>query len=61
VGRSSVVSHSLSLIFLSAWTLDYWQGWVFLGTILAPLTLITVWMAAYDRNSSSAFAGRSKS
>jgi len=36
------------LVFLPAWTLDYWQGWVFLGTIMAPLTLITVWMAVYD-------------
>ena len=36
------------LIFLPAWTLDYWQGWVFLGTFMLPLTLITVWMAVYD-------------
>jgi protein-S-isoprenylcysteine O-methyltransferase Ste14 len=36
------------LIFLPAWTLDYWQGWVFLGTFMVPLTLITVWMAVYD-------------
>jgi hypothetical protein len=36
------------LSFLPAWTLDYWQGWVFLGTFMAPLTLITVWMAVYD-------------
>src|SRR5215469_18317677 len=37
------------LIFLPAWTLDYWQGWVFLGTFMVPLTLITVWMAVYDK------------
>ena len=36
------------LIFLPAWTLDYWQGWVFVGTFMLPLTLITVWMAVYD-------------
>lgn len=37
------------LIYLPAWTLDYWQGWVFLGTFMLPLTLITVWMAVYDK------------
>jgi protein-S-isoprenylcysteine O-methyltransferase Ste14 len=37
------------LIFLPAWTLEYWQGGVFLGTFMVPLTLITVWMAVYDK------------
>jgi protein-S-isoprenylcysteine O-methyltransferase Ste14 len=37
------------LIFLPAWTLDYWQGWAFLGSFMVPLTLITVWMAVYDK------------
>jgi hypothetical protein len=40
---------SFILIFLPAWTLDYWQGWVFLGTSMVPLTLITIWMAVYDK------------
>lgn len=35
-------------IFLPAWTLNYWQGWVFFATSLAPLMLITVWMAIAD-------------
>src|SRR5215469_14486634 len=37
------------LIFLPAWTLDYWRGWVFFATFMAPLTLITIWMAVYDK------------
>lgn len=37
------------LIFLPAWTLDYWRGWVFLATFMAPLTLITIWMAVNDQ------------
>jgi protein-S-isoprenylcysteine O-methyltransferase Ste14 len=35
-------------IFVPAWTLDYWQGWAFFAASLAPLTLITVWMAVTD-------------
>jgi protein-S-isoprenylcysteine O-methyltransferase Ste14 len=48
VALSAVVAFFI-LIFVPAWTLDYWQGWVFLGTFMVPLTLITVWMAVYDK------------
>jgi len=37
------------LIFLPAGTLDYWRGWVFLATFMAPLTLVTIWMAVNDK------------
>jgi fatty acid desaturase len=30
------------LIFLPAWTLDYWQGWAYIATFVAATTLITV-------------------
>jgi protein-S-isoprenylcysteine O-methyltransferase Ste14 len=39
----------LVVIFVPAWTLDYWRGWVFFGATIAPITLITIWMAAYDK------------
>jgi protein-S-isoprenylcysteine O-methyltransferase Ste14 len=39
----------LALIFIPAWTLDYWQGWVFFGTFMVSLILITIWMALHDK------------
>jgi protein-S-isoprenylcysteine O-methyltransferase Ste14 len=36
------------LIFLSAGTLHYWQGWTFLATFTICSTLLTVYMALYD-------------
>jgi protein-S-isoprenylcysteine O-methyltransferase Ste14 len=37
------------LIFLSAGTFDYWQGWLFLGTLVASTVGFTVYLALYDR------------
>jgi protein-S-isoprenylcysteine O-methyltransferase Ste14 len=37
------------LIFLSAGTFDYWQGWLFLGTLAASTVGFTVYLALYDR------------
>jgi protein-S-isoprenylcysteine O-methyltransferase Ste14 len=37
------------LIFLSAGTLDYWQGWLFLGTFAASTVGFTLYLALYDR------------
>jgi len=37
-----------ALVFLPAWTLDYWQGWAFLLTFTAASAALTVYMALYD-------------
>jgi protein-S-isoprenylcysteine O-methyltransferase Ste14 len=37
------------LIFLSAGTFDYWQGWLFLGTFAVSTVGFTVYLALYDR------------
>src|SRR5262249_49004392 len=38
-----------ALIFIPAWTLDYWQGWAFFLTTLISTTLATVYIALHDR------------
>jgi protein-S-isoprenylcysteine O-methyltransferase Ste14 len=38
-----------AIIFIPAWTLDYWQGWVFVGTLMVPSILVTIYIALYDR------------
>jgi len=37
-----------AIIFIPAWTLDYWQGWAFLVTLSLSTTLVTIYMARYD-------------
>jgi protein-S-isoprenylcysteine O-methyltransferase Ste14 len=37
-----------AVVFLSAWTLDYWQGWACLAAFFVPATAITVYVARYD-------------
>src|SRR5437016_5323910 len=37
-----------TLVFLSAGTLNYWQGWAFLATFSICSTALTVYMALYD-------------
>jgi protein-S-isoprenylcysteine O-methyltransferase Ste14 len=39
----------LALVFIPAWTLDYWQGWAFVLTLSIPSILVTVYMAIYAR------------
>jgi protein-S-isoprenylcysteine O-methyltransferase Ste14 len=39
----------LAVIFIPAWTLNYWQGWVFWGTFILLSALTTGWMAIYDK------------
>lgn len=39
----------LAVIFIPAWTLDYWQGWLFTGTLLVSSMLVTIYMARYDK------------
>jgi protein-S-isoprenylcysteine O-methyltransferase Ste14 len=35
-------------IFLPAWTLKYWQGWVFLGAFFLPVLAITLYLMKKD-------------
>ncbi|HEY3628658.1 MAG TPA: isoprenylcysteine carboxylmethyltransferase family protein [Terracidiphilus sp.] len=35
-------------VFLPAWTLRYWQGWVCLAAFFVPACLISVWVAKHD-------------
>src|SRR5262245_36552301 len=37
-----------ALIFLSAWTLNYWQGWAFLATFVFCTVIVTVYLARHD-------------
>jgi len=39
----------LALIFLPAWTWNYWQGWLFLAVFGASATSFTIYLARYDR------------
>jgi protein-S-isoprenylcysteine O-methyltransferase Ste14 len=36
------------LIFLPAWTLNYWQAWVFLGAFFGPALAITLYLMKND-------------
>ncbi len=38
-----------AIIFIPAWTLDYWQGWLFIGTLMVPSILVTIYIALYDK------------
>jgi protein-S-isoprenylcysteine O-methyltransferase Ste14 len=36
------------LLFVSAWTLDYWQGWIFLAVFFASVLAITLYLMRND-------------
>src|SRR5215472_3874856 len=36
------------LVFLPAWTLDYWQGWLFSAVFVACTLAITLYLAVRD-------------
>ncbi len=38
-----------AIIFLPAWTLNYWQGWFYLVAFSLPCVLITVYFLKHDR------------
>jgi protein-S-isoprenylcysteine O-methyltransferase Ste14 len=38
----------LAAVFLPAWTLHYWQGWLCLATFFIPASVISLWMARND-------------
>ena len=37
-----------ALIFLSAWTLNYWQAWTFLAVFMISISAIFLYLAKYD-------------
>ena len=39
----------LALIFLPAWTWNYWQGWLFFVVFAASSTSFTIYLARHDR------------
>jgi protein-S-isoprenylcysteine O-methyltransferase Ste14 len=36
------------IIFVLAWTLDYWQAWIFLAVFFVPPLLITIYLMKHD-------------
>ena len=37
-----------ALLFIPAWTLDYWQAWVFLAVFLLPALAVTIYLMKKD-------------
>lgn len=37
-----------AIIFLPAWTFNYWQGWVYLAVLLTPMILVFIYMVKND-------------
>lgn len=38
-----------ALVFIPAWTLDYWQGWLFLASFFMPMICVMFYMLKYER------------
>jgi protein-S-isoprenylcysteine O-methyltransferase Ste14 len=49
--RSTVVGTVvfLAVLFIPAGTVDYWQAWAFVGTLLVSSLLVTIYMALHER------------
>lgn len=47
-GFFAIFAIMTAAIFLSAWTLAYWQGWVFLAIFFVPCLTITVYLMKKD-------------
>jgi protein-S-isoprenylcysteine O-methyltransferase Ste14 len=49
--RSALIGNAVffALIFVPAWTLNYWQGWAFFLTLAVTTTLVTIYLALYDK------------
>ena len=48
LGLISLIGILALLVFLPAWTLDYWQGWTFLFVFSIPIVGITLYLMRYD-------------
>jgi len=38
-----------ALIFLPAWTFNFWQGWLYLGTFFIPMFFVMIYMLRHER------------
>ena len=48
-GALSGTAVFFALIFIPAWTFDYWQGWAFFATLSLSTTLVTLYLALHDK------------
>jgi protein-S-isoprenylcysteine O-methyltransferase Ste14 len=50
--RTTVIGTAafFAIIFIPAWTVDYWQGWLFVGTLSVSSALVTIYMALFDQH-----------
>jgi protein-S-isoprenylcysteine O-methyltransferase Ste14 len=49
LGALSGTAVFFALIFIPAWTLDYWRGWAFFATLAVSTCLVTLYLALYDK------------
>jgi protein-S-isoprenylcysteine O-methyltransferase Ste14 len=47
-GFFAIFAIMTAALFISAWTLDYWQAWVFLATFFVPCFAITIYLMKED-------------
>jgi protein-S-isoprenylcysteine O-methyltransferase Ste14 len=50
LGFTQLIVFLGAALFVPAWTLNYWQAWVYLVIFAAASALITVYLWKYDRN-----------
>jgi protein-S-isoprenylcysteine O-methyltransferase Ste14 len=48
IGSFVLLAVTAAVIFLSTWTLDYWQAWVFLAAFFGPAFAITIYLMKKD-------------
>jgi protein-S-isoprenylcysteine O-methyltransferase Ste14 len=48
VGFLRLLAIQAACIFIPAWTLDYWQAWLFLAVFYASIAAITAYLLKYD-------------
>jgi protein-S-isoprenylcysteine O-methyltransferase Ste14 len=44
----SLFAISFAILFLPAWTLNYWQAWTYLGVLMASISAIYIYLMKYD-------------
>ncbi len=47
-GLSSLFAISFALLFLPAWTLNYWQAWTYLAVLMVSISAIVVYLIRND-------------
>ena len=48
IGFVQLLMVMAAALFLSAWSLRYWQGWLFLAAFFVPVTMITLYFLEHD-------------